>query len=351
MRSLTQVTTDLVDAQSDGDVDRFAAQINHETKNIRTSVIKMNSYGLPSALVGDLQQAVALIAGNLEQQAAAVRLRLNWQAAFDNDIEIVSKSIASMAEAFDTLSLQAPDDLIRNGEALHEILAGGDTPARASELLDSILDDDAARIERLLEMRFRSRRLDHWIQQLSSQAKMSDLAETKGHVDLDLRTLAGLTLGFNDGPQRRQAASALGTLTTMWSGQTSPFLVRIKIVERSQIIGRLTLANEVLLDSLDEFTVSVFAQAQALSASSQSRASTTILWARIGLIAIVALLGSVLIGLRVIRRIANPIDQITAATLRLANGELDVRLPVGDDKEIADLTAALTGFRDTTALV
>ncbi|MCH9672664.1 MAG: HAMP domain-containing protein, partial [Gammaproteobacteria bacterium] len=109
-----------------------------------------------------------------------------------------------------------------------------------------------------------------------------------------------------------------------------------------------------LTGNLDSQAATLFDSVGEQAASARQRAVETIENSRLGLLVIglVAIAVTVSIGwIYVVRKVAAPLDALTAATYRLAEGDLEVEIPLEGDRDLARLARTMEIFRHNAKLV
>ncbi len=316
-------------AAATSEVQRFRrmSELTEQIGNLWSNLSHLRAVIGDTAKTTRLQSLIASIDERVGQLDRAVRERIALVAARDR----ASNHIPDSAEALGgALALEVLQATPRSGTNDAQILATiyeirADIAAAAALLYQVPAVDKADAVVRLQKSFDGVRE-----RLLGGQAKLA-------------------AMGLGSDPALQKLIQAAQELTTLGSGKTGLFQIRVDELAQQTVASDLQLSLEQVVSEMETQVKALVLDAEQEAVESKALSANALANSRFWLLVIasVSLMAAVLVvWLIVIRYIVARLRELTRGMVAVAEGALDTRIPKFTPDEIGDMSRALTVFRN-----
>lgn len=259
-----------------------------------------------------------------------------------------------LADLFETGSVRIASELSIKAQEVENLGLRDELGLRGlTDAFGPLLETGPARIESLIEGRFRAERLVQFFVDPSEFTDGARIDQNARAAHLEMRRTILLAVAFDEPVQRRQAALYFGTLEKALFGPRNVFETGH---ERLALVAQMTeldLANAQLASEIDRLINELVGGAQQLAQDAASEAQQALSAGRLGLGTLVAvIIGlSALLTFRLVANVINRLNLLTDDALSLAGGDLDVEIDVSGRDELSRLALSLRKFQNNARLL
>ncbi|GAB3524971.1 TMAO reductase system sensor histidine kinase/response regulator TorS [Photobacterium alginatilyticum] len=314
-------------------------------EGLKHSLRELEQYSFESTLVGQLEDDVKRIVDNLAMLGLLVGRKIDLQA----QVNTLTEEMANATLQIDSLSQSQVSNAntiaVANVSRIYDLVDAGDTPA-VFKALDSLVEVDMDLTERLFELRFLSLQVINMLDDSSRVDSITSLLAIKERYNNAVSVMHHRVKSVEDPSRSVQLLELTKTLNHggMLFGTQEQLLYARKDVERME------QQNLVLFQQLNQTVGDIITAANEGTQQAVTKVDETLTVARNSLIGIsvVGLLVLVLIMWRyVYARVISRINDYSHALMSLARGDLEIRLSVQGEDELAQMGRAIMVARDT----
>ncbi len=296
--------------------------------------------------LGQMQQTVATLTGNLRRLDRLVDQRLKDRARLDRLTERTLTAAVNITDLSETLvsnAAAATSAVISN---LYRLIEDPSLREEAYLALDRLIEEDIYSMERMFELRLRSSQLGLLISRLPDADTQEAVTAIENNYRRQLRVVTRRADSVPDPTRRGQATANTRILALAATARSDGnlFALQRRLLRVRQATALLAEENQALSKDLDQVAARLVETAQQFSLEAAERAESSAryaLYALIGVSLASLLLSAAILWLYVQRRVVRRLTGMAAAVRRLAAGDFDATIPSHGDDELTEMARAL----------
>ncbi|MGR5140842.1 TMAO reductase system sensor histidine kinase/response regulator TorS [Photobacterium sp. DNB23_23_1] len=312
---------------------------------LNNSLNSLDQYAFEPELMTQLETDVKNIVNNLAMLGMLVgrKLELTDQVRTLNDtMTVATKQIDELSQSQVS---NANTIAVANVSRIYDLVERGNKEA-VFNALDSLVEVDMDLSERLFELRFLSLQVINMLDDSEQVSTINDLNKLKQRFEYAVSVIQQRVKSVEDPSRSEQLLEQVKALNN--DGEF--FVAMEALIHAHQDVERMEQQNVVLFQQLNQTVDGIIQAANVGTQKAVTQVDETLTIARNSLIAISALglVALVLIMWRyVYARVIRRINDYSKALMALARGDLEIRLTMQGDDELALMGRAIMVARDT----
>jgi len=314
-------------------------------EGLKHSLRELEQYSFESTLVGKLEDDVKRIVDNLAMLGLLVGRKIDLQAQVNSLTQEMSSATLQIDSLSQSQVSNANTIAVANVSRIYDLVDAGDIPA-IFKALDSLVEVDMDLTERLFELRFLSLQVINMLDDSNRVDSITLLSAIKDRYNNAVSVMHHRVKSVEDPSRSIQLLALTKTLNRggLLFGTQEQLLYAKKDVERME------QQNLVLFQQLNQTVGDIITAANEGTQKAVTEVDKTLTVARNSLVGIsaVGVLALILIMWRyVYARVISRINEYSHALMSLARGDLEIRLTIQGEDELAQMGRAIMVARDT----
>ncbi len=312
---------------------------------LKQSLQSLEQYSFEPAIMAQLETDVENIVNNLAMLGVLVGRKLT----LTDQVHAINDEMTAAAEQIETLSQSQVSNAntiaVANVSRIYDLVEQGNKSA-VYNALDSLVEVDMDLAERLFELRFLSLQVINMLDDMNQVDTINRLEALQARFSYSVAVINHRVKSVED-PSRSEQLLAQ---TEILRRDSQFFNTYEELIHASRAVERMEQQNLALFQQLNQTVDDIIEAANTGTQQAITKVDETLNIARNSLIAISALgmLVLVLIMWRyVYARVIRRINDYSQALLSLSRGDLEIRLTVHGDDELAQMGRAIMVARDT----
>ncbi|WP_299014005.1 TMAO reductase system sensor histidine kinase/response regulator TorS [uncultured Photobacterium sp.] len=314
-------------------------------EGLKASLRELEQYSFEPKLMTKLEDDVKNIVNNLAMLGLLVGRKIDLQ----SQVNILTDEMSYSTLQIDSLSQSQVSNAntiaVANVSRIYDLVDAGNTKA-VFKALDSLVEVDMDLTERLFELRFLSLQVLNMLDDSNQIDSIKALSKLKARYTHAVSVMHHRVKSVEDPSRSAQLLNLTKTLNRggLLFGTQEQLLYAKKDVERME------QQNLVLFQKLNQTVSDIITAANEGTQQAVTKVDETLTVARNSLIGIsaIGMLAFVLIMWRyVYARVISRINEYSQALMSLARGDLEIRLTIRGEDELAQMGRAIMVARDT----
>ena len=347
---LVALTSTLEQVDSFTELQIQADLLNQQGQYLQDLLVDLESHRFALNEVAELRKNVPTLLDHLSQIGQLLARRIEHTQHQVEHAEQITAVLINISAELEPLIINGYAKLHDGIDAL-SILLNADLAHQqtaANESLTQLQLNDVD-LGQHIELSFHSKTLTYAINRLAQETDPQQVANIYDDFKLQLRSMARITAAIKPAQMRLTMAGFLQTLVQQLKNENNLFTQRIAVLQTQEQINRLNKLNRNIVTNLSAKVSTLVATATAATDHAFDQAQQTLQFSRV-LLTVLAIAATVIslsiLWFYVYKRIIRRLTDLSARTLRLSAGELDIEIEREGHDEIAQMATALQGFRD-----
>ncbi|MGF1680000.1 TMAO reductase system sensor histidine kinase/response regulator TorS [Photobacterium minamisatsumaniensis] len=335
----------LAKSKDEAERDQQGKSLTIHIEALKQSLKSLEQFPFEQALMQQLDEDVENIVNNLAMLGVLVGRKLT----LTDQVQQLNDEMTLAAVQIDTLSQSQVSNAntiaVANVSRIYDLVENDDKPA-VYNALDSLVEVDMDLAERLFELRFLSLQVINMLDDLNQVNTVPQLVALKKRFNYSVSVIQHRVKSVED-PSRSVQLLAL-TKTLHQGGEL--FHQLEQLTKAKQDVERMEQQNLVLFQQLNQTVDDIIKAANTGTKQAITKVDDALNVARNSLIVIsvLGMLALVLIMWRyVYARVIRRINDYSQALMSLSRGDLNIRLKIRGDDELAQMGRAIMVARDT----
>ncbi|MGF1698777.1 TMAO reductase system sensor histidine kinase/response regulator TorS [Photobacterium makurazakiensis] len=335
----------LAKSKDEAERDQQGKSLTIHIEALKQSLKSLEQFPFEQALMQQLDEDVENIVNNLAMLGVLVGRKLT----LTDQVQQLNDEMTLAAVQIDTLSQSQVSNAntiaVANVSRIYDLVENDDKPA-VYNALDSLVEVDMDLAERLFELRFLSLQVINMLDDLNQVNTVPQLVALKKRFNYSVSVIQHRVKSVED-PSRSVQLLAL-TETLHQGGEL--FHQLEQLTKAKQDVERMEQQNLVLFQQLNQTVDDIIKAANTGTKQAITKVDDALNVARNSLIVIsvLGMLALVLIMWRyVYARVIRRINDYSQALMSLSRGDLNIRLKIRGDDELAQMGRAIMVARDT----
>ncbi len=326
-----------------------AASLKRHEEELTALLKRIEGYDLKTSQLPALREGVAALLGNLDQQNSLVAKRIRLSEDLTARVADALEAATGLVDLSETLVSNAASGTTAVISNLYEL---SDDEGRREEFLDALdglLEGDVYLLERMFELRMRSSEVGLLLNQLARAADEEEIAWIANAYTFNIRVLRRRVGGISDPVRLDQAKAFFARLQSISAEGRDAFAVRHAILSIDAELEALGAANRGWANGLDTAVAGLVVETQALAAAATSEAEAAV---RGGLLTLLVqailffLVAGLIIWFYLQKNVIRRLISLAGVMRRLAEGDLDVPVPVTGRDELTGMAETVRFFKE-----